>query len=127
MSATQNTMSGDDWIGESRHSFCVRFALDLQRRHVEALAAGDPVEADKCESMGRYWLQDTLNWRTGEPKHIVSDEEAARLRAEEDERKEAEEAAKHLAEVRKRLEPRANASAFRPYSGGLPTLGRGHR
>ncbi|MFB7353469.1 hypothetical protein [Streptomyces gardneri] len=129
MSATRNTMSGKDWIGESRHAFCVGFALDMQAKRDEALATGDTKKAEQYESFGKGFLRETEVFLAWPPtaKQIVSDEEAVRLRAEEDAEKERQECADHLAAVRKHLEPRANSSAYRPYSGGLPTLGRRHR
>ncbi|MGW0629159.1 hypothetical protein [Streptomyces sp. NPDC002758] len=63
---------------------------------------------------------------TGKAKRIVSDAEAARLRAAEDEAKQAAADAEHLAALKKKLgiTPRANGSAYRPFRGGLPTLGK---
>ncbi|MDG5809094.1 hypothetical protein P9869_42110 [Streptomyces ossamyceticus] len=127
MDATDNKMSGEDWIGESRAALCVRTARHFEDRHREALVAGDP-KAEQYKQWGMQYLWGLEHYLTSKPKRIVSDAEAARLRAAEDEQKQAAEDAKHLAALKKKLgiDPRANAGAFHPYQGGLPTLAK-HR
>ncbi|MEV5463826.1 hypothetical protein AB0L17_38120, partial [Streptomyces cellulosae] len=72
------------------------------------------------------FLLETEDIHTGKAKRIVSDAEAARLRATEDEAQQADADAERLAALKKQLgiTPRANGSAYRPFRGGLPTLGK---
>lgn len=127
MGTNSNTYSGTDWIGETRHAFCIGMVRHFQAKHREALDAGDCLKAAESELCGLKFLQETQNLcKDAEPKTIVSDAEAARLAREEVERSQAQEAAAALKRARRRLEPRANPSAYKPYSGGLPTLGK-HR
>ncbi|MFD3541011.1 hypothetical protein ACFWUQ_16155 [Streptomyces sp. NPDC058662] len=126
--------SGSDWIGQSRHSFCVGMALHYDAKRREALADGDTGSARTYEAWGTAFLTETQNWLTGrfvhggyEPKRIVPDEEAPGLRARDAERERAAADAAALAEARKRARLRAAPGAYRPYSGGLPTLGRRRR
>jgi hypothetical protein len=107
-------------------------ARSFEASQREALESGNTEKAARDEQLGQLFLMETQNFsgrfiRGGfEPKRIVSDEEAARLRAEADARKQAAEDAEHLAKVRKKigLDSRANAFAHHPYRGGLPTLGK---
>ncbi|MFJ6566630.1 hypothetical protein ACIQNU_04370 [Streptomyces sp. NPDC091292] len=126
MSATYNTMSGSDWIGESRHAFCVHAALDFEAKSREALERGDAAAAERYKSWGQGFLFETETLLTGQPKKVVSDDEAVQRRAADDEAKQAEQDAEHLAALKRRLgiTPRTNASAYHPYRGGLPTLGK---
>ncbi|MFF4763338.1 hypothetical protein [Streptomyces sp. NPDC001292] len=126
MGASDNTMSGTDWIGESRQALCIQMARQLETKQREALERGDSEAAEQYEAWGLKFLFETENFYTGQPKRIVSDAEAARLRAAEDEKKQAQADAEHLAALKKKLgiTPRTNGSAYRPYSGGLPTLGK---
>lgn len=125
MSASDNTMSGNDWIGESRHALCVRMARHFEDQHREALEANDP-KAEQYKQWGMQYLWALEHYLTGKPKRIVSDAEAARLRAAEDEKRQAQEDAERLTALKKKLgiTPRTNGSAYRPYRGGLPTLGK---
>lgn len=126
MGASDNTMSGPDWIGESRHARCIGIARNFEQQHKQALERGDLKTAEKYEALGWQFLRETELWDSLQPKRIVSDDEAARLRAAEDEKAQAREDAEHLATLKTKLgiAPRANASAYRPYRGGLPTLGK---
>lgn len=126
MSASGNTMSGATWIGKSRHAFCIRTARLYQEKQKEALERGDTETAAKFEGWGKVFLWETQLLFSDQPKRIVSDAEAARLRAAEDEAKQAREDAERLAALKKKLgiTPSANGSAYRPYRGGLPTLGK---
>jgi hypothetical protein len=126
MGASDNRMSGTDWIGESRHAFFIEMARHFEGKQREALERGDSEAAEKYRLCGLSYLFGTQHYLTGEPKRIVPDAEAERLRAAEDEEKQAQEDAEHLAALKKKLgiTPRANGSAYRPYRGGLPTLGK---
>ncbi|MFJ5877415.1 hypothetical protein [Streptomyces sp. S1] len=124
MIAESSELVGSDWIGESRRAYCEERSQSHHERHLQALESGNRGKAAEHQALSRLWLRETLTWPGGEPKRVVSDQEAGRLRAEEKERQEIEECAARLAEVRKRLEPRAHGGAYKPFSGGLPTLGR---
>jgi hypothetical protein len=126
MGASNNTMSGPDWISESRHAFCIRTARRFEQQHKEALERDDTRAAEQFEAWGQDYLGETQLLDGNQPKRIVSDDEAAQLRAAMDEEKQAREDAEHLAALKTKLgiAPRANASAYRPYRGGLPTLGK---
>ncbi|MET9990843.1 hypothetical protein ABZ061_14925 [Streptomyces mutabilis] len=119
-------MSGKTWIGKSRHAFCVGTARHLEAQQREALEGGDDEAAERYRLWGLRFLLETEDINTGKAKRIVSDTEAARLRAAEDEAKQAATDAEHLAALKKKLgiTPRANGSAYRPFRGGLPTLGK---
>jgi hypothetical protein len=120
-------MSGPDWIGESRHASCIRMARNFEDKQIEALEVhGDLEAAEKYERWAHSFLYETERLDNGQPKRIVPDAEAARLRAAEDEKKQAKADAEHLAALKKKLgiTPRTNGSAYRPYRGGLPTLGK---
>ncbi|MGW1067399.1 hypothetical protein ACWD4F_23130 [Streptomyces aureus] len=119
-------MSGTDWIGEDRHAFCIRSALRFDELQKEELERGDTAAAERHKTIGILYLLETQNPFTGQPKRIVSNEEAARLRDAEDDAKQAAEDAERLAALKKKhgITPRANSSAAHPYSGGLPTLGK---
>ncbi|MFD4977100.1 hypothetical protein [Streptomyces sp. NPDC058424] len=126
MDTSDNTMSGKTWIGESRHALCIGMARRYEAEEREALERGDSEAAERYRLWGLHFLSATENIHTMQPKRIVPDAEAARLRAAEDEKRQAQADAEHLAALKKKLgiTPRANGSAYRPYSGGLPTLGR---
>ena len=126
MSASDNKMSGPDWIGESRHASCISVARHFEEQHQSALERGDAKAAEQYKLWGQGSLFETMRLDNGKPKRIVSDSEAARLRAAEDEKKQAREDAERLAALKKKLgiTPRANGSAYRPDRGGLPTLGK---
>ncbi|MET8270755.1 hypothetical protein [Streptomyces sp. NPDC005096] len=119
-------MSGTDWIGESRHAYCIGMARHFEERQREALERGDTSAAEQHKVGGQKFFFETQNVFKGQPKRIVPDAEAARLRAAEDEEKPAQADAEHLAALKKKLgiTPRVNGSAYRPYRGGLPTLGK---
>ncbi|MEV5149820.1 hypothetical protein AB0L14_37030, partial [Streptomyces sp. NPDC052727] len=97
-----------------------------QRPGTAHLEQGDEAAAEQYKWLGISHLLETQHPNTGKLKRIVPDAEAARLRAAEDERKQAEQDAEHLAVLKKKLgiTPRTNGSAYRPYRGGLPTLGK---
>ncbi|MFB6518703.1 hypothetical protein [Streptomyces sp. NPDC056401] len=154
MNAAHNTMSGRDWISESRHTACMSMAGHLARKHAEALASKDWTAAERHRVGGLAYLaetEDVFAPRVGgrwKPKRVVADEEALLLReqdgdhdivheAQEEQRRqvlEAEEAAKLIEiqdaraleklKAKDRLRDRANPHAFHPYSAGLPTLGK---
>jgi hypothetical protein len=126
MEISLNQMVGDTWIGESWHASCVSAARRFEEQQQEALERGDTAAADRYEAWGQGHLLQTQRLGTGQPKRIVPDEEAVRLRAAEDEQKQARADAEHLAGLKKKLgiTPRTNGSAYRPYRGGLPTLGK---
>lgn len=126
MAASSNTMSGKTWIGKSRHAFCVDMARHFEAQQREALESGDDEAAERYRLWGLGFLLETEDINTRQAKRIVSDTEAARLGAAEDEAKQAVADAEHLAAVKKKLgiTPRANGSAYRPFRGGLPTLGK---
>ncbi|MEU5120328.1 hypothetical protein [Streptomyces asoensis] len=126
MGASHNTMSGKTWIGKSRHTLCVDMARRFEAQQREALEHGDDEAAERYRLWGLGFLLETEDIFTGKAKRIVSDAEAARLRAAEDEAKQAAADAEHLAALKKKLgiTPRANGSAYRPFRGGLPTLGK---
>ncbi|MEU6278178.1 hypothetical protein ABZ871_38160 [Streptomyces populi] len=119
-------MSGTDWIGEDRHAYCIRSALRFDEVHKEDLERGDTAAAERHKNIGILYLLETQNPFTSQPKRIVPNEEAVRLRDAEDEAKRAAEDAESLAKLKKKhgITPRANSSAAHPYSGGLPTLGK---
>lgn len=128
--AIGDAYAGQDWIGESRHAWLVRGALNCRARYDEALAAGDGERAAMLKNLGERYLlgtQNVLGRMVGdgyEPKRIVSDEEARELRVRDLEARQRREDAAALAQRRAQAELRANPSAYRPYSGGLPTLGK---
>ncbi|MEU6228294.1 hypothetical protein [Streptomyces sp. NPDC047042] len=126
MGASDNTMSGKTWIGRSRHAFCVNTARHFEAQQREALDIGNSEAAEQYRLWGLGFLHETEEVISGKPKQIVSDTEAARLRAAEDEAKQAGADAEHLAALKRKLGiiPRANGSAYRPFGGGLPTLGK---
>ncbi|MGV9936312.1 hypothetical protein ACWDY4_38130 [Streptomyces olivaceoviridis] len=126
MDISPNKMVGQTWIGESWHASCISAARYFQKKQQEALEQGDEAAAEQYKWWGISHLLETQHPDTGKPKRIVPDAEAARLRAAEDERKQAEQDAEHLAVLKKKLgiTPRTNGSAYRPYRGGLPTLGK---
>ncbi|QGZ53354.1 hypothetical protein GPZ77_34555 (plasmid) [Streptomyces sp. QHH-9511] len=129
MSTDPNRMTGADWIAESRHAYCIAMAARMETARAEATARGDRDAARRRDLLRTLFTAETRNIVTGEPKRIVPDEEAVRLRVAEDEERASQEHAAYLAAARKRLgldPPRANPSAYRPYRGGLPTLGK-HR
>lgn len=111
-----------DWISRTEHDRIATRALEWERARKTALEKGDIETAELAKQHGEGWLWH-LYWYDNtrplleqkQPKRVISDDEA-----------EAIGDAEALARVRRSLEPRANASAFRPYSGGLPTLGE-HR
>ncbi|MEU5577179.1 hypothetical protein ABZ791_18650 [Streptomyces huasconensis] len=92
----------------------------------EALENSDNEAAERYRLWGLGFLLETEDIHTGKAKRIVSDAEAARLRATEDEDQQADADAERLAALKKQLgiTPRANGSAYRPFGGGLPTLGK---
>ncbi|MFF9003651.1 hypothetical protein ACF1GW_38800 [Streptomyces achromogenes] len=126
MGISPNKMVGDTWIGQSWHTDCIATARYFEEKQRQALERGDSVAAEQHEAWGRIHLLQTVRLDNGQPKRIVSDKEAARLRAADDEARLAREDAEHLAALKKKLgiTPRSNGSAYRPYPGGLPTLGR---
>ncbi|MFZ4153756.1 hypothetical protein [Streptomyces pseudogriseolus] len=126
MGTSGNTMSGKTWIGKSRHAFCVDMARHFEAQQRDALESGDDEAAERYQLWGLGFLLETKDINAGKAKRIVSDTEAARLRAAEDEAKQAAADAEHLAALKKKLgiTPRANGSAYRPFRGGLPTLGK---
>ncbi|WP_327411384.1 hypothetical protein OG458_42600 (plasmid) [Streptomyces sp. NBC_01281] len=126
MGATSNTMSGENWIGESRHASVVKTVRHFEAKQREALEQGDTEAAARYEQWGLHSFFETQHYLTGQPKRIVSDAEAARLRAAEDEAKQAQADAERLDVLKRKLgiTPRTNGSAYRPYRGGLPTLGK---
>ncbi|MFD9460214.1 hypothetical protein [Streptomyces sp. NPDC060027] len=126
MGASDNTMSGKTWIGKSRHTFCINTARHFEAQQRKALENGNSEAAEQYRLWGLGFLHETAEIISGKPKRIVSDTEAARLRAAEDEAKQASADAEHLAALKKKLgiTPRANGSAYRPFRGGLPTLGK---
>ncbi|MFF7394801.1 hypothetical protein ACFZAE_41160 [Streptomyces scabiei] len=101
-------------------------ARQLEAKQHEALDRGDIEAAEQYRLWGLRFIWETENIHTGKAKRIVSDAEAARLRATEDEAKQAAADAEHLAALKKKLgiTPRANGSVYRPFRGGLPTLGK---
>ncbi|MDH6487314.1 hypothetical protein M2157_003313 [Streptomyces sp. SAI-127] len=126
MGASDNTMSGNAWIGKSRHTFCINTARHFEAQQRKALESGNSEAAEQYRLWGLGFLHETEDINTGKAKRIVSDSEAARLRAAEDEAKQAAADAEHLAALKQKLgiTPRANGSAYRPFRGGLPTLGK---
>ncbi|MFJ3439881.1 hypothetical protein ACIPM2_01675 [Streptomyces sp. NPDC086081] len=126
MEASSNTMSGKTWIGTSRHALCIDMAQRFEAQQREALERDDNEAAERYRLWGLGFLLETKDIDAGKAKRIVSDAEAARLRAAEDEAKQATADAEHLAVLKKKLgiTPRANGSAYRPFRGGLPTLGK---
>jgi hypothetical protein len=92
----------------------------------EAIDSGDNEAAERYRLWALGFLLETEDINTGKAKRIVSDAEAVRLRAVEDEAKQATADAEQLAALKKKLgiTPRANGSAYRPFRGGLPTLGK---
>ena len=126
MGASDNTMSGKTWIGRSRHAFCVGMARHYEARQREACETGDSEAAERYRLHGLVFLLETKDINTGKTKRIVSDTESARLRAAEDEAKQAAADAERLVTLKKKLgiTRRANGSAYRPFRGGLPTLGK---
>jgi hypothetical protein len=126
MGVSDNTMSGKTWIGKSRHTFCVNMARHFETQQREALESGDDEAAERYRLWGHGFLLETRDTNTAKAKRIVSDTVAAPLRAAEDETKQAAADAEHLAALKKKLgiTPRANGSAYRPFRGGLPTLGK---
>ncbi|MEU1921717.1 MULTISPECIES: hypothetical protein [Streptomyces] len=96
--------------------------FEAQQR--EALERNDSEAAERYRLWGLGFLLETKDIDAGEAKRIVSDAEAARLWAAEDEAKQATADAEHLAALKKKLgiTPRVNGSAYRPFHGGLPTL-----
>ncbi|MEU6011907.1 hypothetical protein [Streptomyces sp. NPDC047453] len=101
-------------------------ARHFEAEQREAIERGDSEAAEQYRLWGLGFLFETENFDTMQPKRIVPDAEAARLRAAEDEEKQAQADAEHLAALKKKLgiTPRANGPAYRPYRGGLPTLGK---
>jgi hypothetical protein len=99
-------------------------ARQYEAQQREALESGDNEAAERYRLWGLGFLLETEY--TGKAKRIVSDAEAARLRAAEDEANQADADAERLAALKKKLgiTPRANGSAYRPFRGGLPTLGK---
>lgn len=126
MGASDNTMSGKTWIGISRHTFCVNTARHFEAQQRAALDSGDNEAAEQYRLWGLGFLHETEEIISGKPKRIVSDTEAARLRAAEDEARQAAADAEHLTALKTKLgiTPRTNGSAYRPFRGGLPTLGK---
>ncbi|MFD6548755.1 hypothetical protein [Streptomyces sp. NPDC058398] len=126
MGASDNTKSGNTWIGKSRHAFCVNTARHFEAQQRKALEDGNSEVAERYRLWGLGFLHETEEIISGKPKRIVSDTEAARLRTTEDEAKQAAADAEHLAALKKKLgiTPRANGSAYHPFRGGLPTLGK---
>ncbi|MFE9880091.1 hypothetical protein [Streptomyces sp. NPDC005784] len=126
MGASDNTMSGNTWIGKSRHAFCIKTARHFEEQQRKALESGNSAAAEQYRLWGLGFLHATEEIYTGKAKRIVSDAEAARLRAAEDEARQAAADAEHLAALKKKLgiTPRVNGSAYRPFRGGLPTLGK---
>ena len=124
--ADHGNMSGTDWIGRSRYDFTIKMARYFEARHQEALEAGDTEAAERFKGWGLRHLWETQSILTGKPKRIVPDAEAVRLRARDDEREQARGDAERLTALKKKLGiiPRTNGSAYRPYRGGLPTLGK---
>ncbi|MGW6557630.1 hypothetical protein [Streptomyces hydrogenans] len=120
-------LSGADWITQSLLTSHQGSAARFEARRLEALESRDRRAAETAAANRDAFLWETLLRPGGESKRVVSDEEAVRLHAEETERREAEEIAARMAEFRKEEQPRASGSAFRPYSGGLPSLGRRRR
>jgi hypothetical protein len=123
MDVTSNAFTGADWIGSSRRDLCLTTARNSEARYRTALAAGNTAKAAQAKTCGLAYLHETLTLH-GEPKQVLPDEEAARRSAAETACREKAEEDAALARLRKRIEPRANPSAFRPYSGGLPSLGK---
>ncbi|MFR9794241.1 hypothetical protein ACL07V_37400 [Streptomyces sp. MB22_4] len=126
MGISPNKMVGDTWIGQSWHASCVHMARQFEEQQREALENGDLAAAQQYEAWARNHLLQTRRLDNGQPKQIVSDSEAARRRAAADAEKQARDDAEHLAALKRKLgiTPRANGSAYRPYKGGLPTLGK---
>jgi hypothetical protein len=126
MNVINPTMSGSTWIGKSRHAHCVKMAREWETHQRQAIEAGETDVAEQYRLYGLAFILETQRLDNGQPKRIVSDQEAARLRAVEDEEKQAAVDAEHLAALKTKLgiTPRANGSAYRPYRGGLPTLGK---
>ncbi|MEU8988372.1 hypothetical protein AB0C98_18290 [Streptomyces sp. NPDC048558] len=126
MGASDNTMSGKTWIGKSRHTFCVNTARHFDAQQRKALESGNSEAAEQYRLWGLGFLYETEEIDSRKLKRVVSDTEAAQLRAAEDEAKQAAADAEHLAALKKKLgiTPGANGSAYRPFRGGLPTLGK---
>ncbi|MGZ3100143.1 hypothetical protein [Streptomyces sp. H72] len=126
MGTSDSTMSGKTWIGKSRHALCIGMARQFEAQQRDAFERGDSEAAERYRLWGLGFLLETENIDTGKAKRIVSDVEAVRLRAAEEEAKQAAADAEHLAALKKKLgiTPRANGSAYHPFRGGLPTLGK---
>ncbi|MGZ3116078.1 hypothetical protein [Streptomyces sp. H62] len=126
MGASNDIMSGKTWIGESRHAYCVDMARQFEARQREALASGDSEAAERYRLWGLRFLLETEDIAAGTAKSILPDIEAARRRAAEDAAEQAAADESHLVALKKKLgiTPRATGSAYRPFRGGLPTLGR---
>ncbi|WP_030319322.1 hypothetical protein [Streptomyces sp. NRRL B-3229] len=116
MGASDNTMSGKTWIGKSRHAFCVRTVRHFEAQQRRALESGNIEAAERYRLWGLGFLHETEE----------IDTEAARLRAAQDEAQQAAADAERLTALKKKLgiTPRANGSAYHPFRGGLPTLGK---
>ncbi|MEV5801726.1 hypothetical protein [Streptomyces collinus] len=126
MGSSDNTMSGPDWIGESRHAFCICTARHFEQQQKEVLDRSDLEAAAKYERWGQGFLWETQHLDSMQQKRIVSDVEGHTAARRPDEAKQGRADAEHLATLKTRLgnTPRANGSAYRPYRGGLPTLGK---
>lgn len=91
-------------------------ARHYEARKREALKGRDNEAAERYRLWGLGFLPETEDFNTGNARRIVSASEAARLRAAEDEAKQATADAEHLAALKKKLgiTPRANGSRTPP-------------